>query len=72
MAAPAQMVVVLEAFVEYCVSLELGHMFESSWFAVSQTDVFHRPSPTGWLQQRTVSQSFSVTVLCNEAQRILI
>src|SRR2546425_12994847 len=41
MSVGAQMVVVLEAFVERCVSLGLGHPFEFSWLHVSQTDVFH-------------------------------
>jgi hypothetical protein len=38
----AQMVVVLKAFVERCISLVLGHPFKFSWLEVSQTDVFHR------------------------------
>src|SRR5258707_3335825 len=37
----AQMVVVLKALVECCVSLVLSHPFEFSWLDVSQTDVFH-------------------------------
>src|SRR5208283_2419628 len=41
MSVGAQMVVVLKAFVERCVSLVLGHAFELSWLDVSQTDVFH-------------------------------
>src|SRR5271170_2100784 len=41
MSVGAQMVVVLKAFVERCVSLVLGHPFEFSWLEVSQTDVFH-------------------------------
>src|SRR4029077_2110861 len=41
MSVGAQMVVVRKAFVEYCVSLVLGHPFEFSWLEVSQTDVFH-------------------------------
>jgi hypothetical protein len=41
MSAGAQMVIVLKAFVEHCVSLDLGHPFEGSWLDVSQTDVFH-------------------------------
>jgi hypothetical protein len=32
----AQMVIVLKAFVEHCVSLVLGHPFEFSWLDVSQ------------------------------------
>src|SRR4029077_1897738 len=42
MSVGAQMVVVLKAFVERCVSLFLGHPFEFSWLDVSQTDVFHQ------------------------------
>src|SRR5437867_803810 len=42
MSVGAQMVVVLKAFVERCVSLVFGHPFEFSWVDVSQTDVFHR------------------------------
>src|SRR5258705_9549758 len=42
MSVGTQMVVVLKAFVERCVSLVLGHAFEFSWLDVSQTDVFHR------------------------------
>src|SRR2546429_5532956 len=42
MSVGAQMVVVLKAFVERCVSLVLGHPFEFSWLDVSQADVFHR------------------------------
>jgi len=45
MSVGAQMVVVLEAFVEHRVSLVLGHTFECSWLDVSQTDVFHCSSP---------------------------
>src|SRR5713226_5548310 len=41
MSVGAQMVVVLKAFVERCMSLVLGHPFEFSWLEVSQTDVFH-------------------------------
>src|SRR5436190_12827075 len=41
MTVGAQMVVVLKAFVERCVSLVLAHPFEFSWLDVSQTDVFH-------------------------------
>src|SRR5213593_386629 len=42
MSVGAQMVVVLKAIVEHCVSLALSHPFECSWLDVSQTDVFHR------------------------------
>src|ERR1700676_4825920 len=45
MSVGAQMVVVLKAFVERCVSLVIGHAFEFSWLEVSQTDVFHCSSP---------------------------
>src|SRR5438105_10082638 len=41
MSVGAQMVVVLKAFVERCVSLALGHPFEFSRLEVSQADVFH-------------------------------
>ena len=41
MSVGAQMVVVLKAFVEHCVSLVLGHPFECAWLDVSQTDVSH-------------------------------
>ena len=44
MSVGAQMVVLLKAFVERCVSLGFSHPFEFSWLDVSQTDVFHRPS----------------------------
>src|SRR5262249_10220408 len=44
MSVGAQMVVVLEAFVEYGVLLVLGHPFERSRLEVTQTHVFHRPS----------------------------
>src|SRR5829696_5503124 len=53
MSVGAQMVVVLKAFVEYCVSLVLSHPFEFSWLEVSQTDVSHRFLPL-----------FSVQPLC--------
>src|SRR6266550_6913398 len=42
MSVGAQMVVVLKAFVERCVSLVFGHPFEFSWLDVSQANVFHR------------------------------
>src|SRR6266498_2213774 len=42
MSVGAQMVVILKAFVERCVSLVLGHPFEFSWLDVSQADVFHQ------------------------------
>src|SRR5689334_24627384 len=41
MSVGAQVVVVLKAFVERCVSLALRHSFEFSWLEVSQADVFH-------------------------------
>src|SRR5258706_7987829 len=37
----AEMVVILKAFVERCMSLVLGHPFEFSRRDVSQADVFH-------------------------------
>src|SRR5215213_5130447 len=48
MSVGPQMVVVLKAFVEYCVSLVLSHPFEFSRLDVSQTDVFHCSSPPWW------------------------
>src|SRR3989442_2493092 len=45
MSVGAQMVVVLKALIERCVSLVFGHPFECSWLEVSQTDVFHCSSP---------------------------
>jgi hypothetical protein len=42
MSVGAQMVIMLKACVEHCVSLVLGHPFECSWLDVSQTDVFHQ------------------------------
>src|SRR5258707_15619771 len=45
MSVGAQMVIVLKAFVEHCLSLVLGHPFEFSWLDVSQAYVFHCSSP---------------------------
>src|SRR5258707_146587 len=45
MSVGTQMVVVLKAFVEYCVSFVLGHPFEFSWLDVSPADVIHRFLP---------------------------
>jgi len=42
MSIGAQMVVVLKAFVEHCLSLVHGHPFDFSGLDVSQTDVFHQ------------------------------
>src|SRR5215213_2082893 len=42
MSVGAQMVVVLKALVEYCVSLVLSHPFKFPRLDVSQTDVSHR------------------------------
>src|SRR5713101_740319 len=62
MSVGAQMVVVLKAFVERCVSLVFGHPFEFSWLDVSQTDVFHRSSPCSflWGSQQHRCRKFSV------------
>src|SRR5215469_4849931 len=51
MSVGAQMVVILKAFVERCVSLVLGHLFEFSWLDVSQTYVFHCSSPHSGLAE---------------------
>jgi hypothetical protein len=40
MSVGAQMVIVLKAFVEHCVSLVLGHPFEFSWLEVAQQMYF--------------------------------
>src|SRR5260370_42341274 len=45
MSVGAQMVVVLKAIVEHCVSFVLGHPFDFSRLEVSQTDGFHCSSP---------------------------
>src|SRR5713101_2899760 len=55
MSVGTQMVVVLKAIVKRCLSLVLGHPFEFSWLDVSQTDVFHRPSPFVGGQQRNLA-----------------
>src|SRR5277367_1428743 len=52
----AQMVVVLKAFVEHCVSLVFGHGRVFCRLVVSQTDVFHCTSPFIGCQQRVMSQ----------------
>ena len=69
MSVGAQMVVVLKAFVERCVSLVLGHPFEFAWLDVSQTDVFHGPAPclshrfhSGVGANSPAATDFSVTV----------
>src|SRR6202790_389999 len=59
MSVGAQMVVVLKAFVERCVSFVFGHTFECSWFDVSQTDVFHRSSPRSSLLGGSQRHSFA-------------
>src|SRR4026207_1631259 len=72
MSVGAQMVVVLKAFVEHCVSLVLGHPFELSWLEVPQTDVFHLFFSSLVVASSTVVADFSVTVSSNEARHILI
>src|SRR5689334_12866400 len=52
MSVGAQMVVVLKAIVERCVSLVLGHPFEFSWLEIAQADVFH-PFLSSWWQPAT-------------------
>src|SRR5262245_3658001 len=64
MSVGAQMIVVLEAFVECRVKLDLGHPFELSWLDVSQTDVFHGASPVvgaGATSSQIVPSLFRVT-----------
>src|SRR4029434_2110061 len=72
MSVVAQMVIVRKAFVEHCVSLVLGHPFEFSWLDVSQTDVLHCSSPYCMWATGTSVANFCLTVLSNEAHRILI
>src|SRR5712691_8881863 len=71
MSVGAQMVVVLKAFVEQCVSLVLGHPFEFSRLEVSQTDVLHVLLLSVGASSPAVAD-FSVTVSSNGAQHILI
>src|SRR4026207_2062983 len=72
MSVGAQVVVVLKALVEYCVSLVLGHPFELSWLEVSQTDVLHLFFSSLVVASSTAVAGFSVTVSSNEARHILI
>src|SRR5271169_3809166 len=48
MSVGAQMVIVLKAFVEHCVSLVLGHPFEFPWLDASQTDEFPQFLLVSW------------------------
>src|SRR5438445_8200901 len=72
MSVGVQMVVVLKAFVERCVSLVLGHPFEFSWLEVSQTDVFHWFFSALVVASRHRCRRFSLTVSSNEERHILI
>jgi hypothetical protein len=45
MSVGAQMIVVLEAIVEHCVPLVLGHPFEFSRLEIAQTDISHSSLP---------------------------
>jgi hypothetical protein len=67
----AQVVVVLKAFVEHCVSLFLGHSREFCRIVVSHADVFHCSSPPG-RASGTALANVAVTVSSNEGQQILI
>src|SRR5438128_8385270 len=71
MSVGAQMVVVLKAFVERCVSLALGHPFEFSRLEVSQADVFI-VLLLSVVASGTAVADFSVTVSSNEERHILI
>jgi hypothetical protein len=74
------MIVVFKAYVEHSVLLALGHAIEFALIEVSQTDVFHCPSPRS--SRRFFSSSVgagstavadvAVTDSNNEAQHILI
>src|SRR6476646_10297308 len=67
MSVGAQMVIVLKAFVEHCVSLVLGHPFEFSWLDVSQTDVFHKFLQVS-CDSENRSSSFCYQVVVRETQ----
>src|SRR6266481_5267496 len=67
MSVGAQMVVVLKAFVERCVSLVLGHPFEFSWLEVSQTDVFH-PFLLVSCDSESRSSSFCYQIVVRETE----
>jgi len=71
MSVGAQMVVVLKAFVERCVSLVLDHVFECSWLHVTKQMyfivLFHSVGANS-----PVVADFSVIVSSNEAQHIPI
>src|SRR5687767_2846497 len=67
MSVGAQMVVVLKAFVEHCVSLVLGHPFECSWLDVSQTDVFHQ-FLLGSCDSESRSSSFCYQIVVPETE----
>ena len=69
MPAGAQMIIVLKAFVEHCVSPVLCHPFEFSWLEVSQTDVFHCPSPRSSSLGR--SQQHCLRARCPSSSRVV-
>src|SRR5260370_32411914 len=77
MSVGAEMVVVLKAFVERCMSLVLGHPFEFSWLDVSQTDVFHRfplvscDSLFAVTQSRSSSLRYQIVVRETENRQLL-
>src|ERR1700683_3559371 len=67
MSVGAQMVVVLKAIVEHCVSLVLGHPFDFSWLEVSQTDVFH-PFLLVSCDSESRSSSFCYQIVVRETE----
>src|SRR5437660_10704758 len=77
MSVGVQMVVVLKAFIERCVSLVLGHPFEFSWLDVSQADVFHPfPLVSGdslfpMTQSRSSSLCYQIVLRETEDRRLL-
>src|SRR5260370_26420702 len=71
MSVGAQMVVVLKAFVERCVSLVLGHPFEFSWLEVSQADVFHRFLLVPVTQGRSSSFCYQIVVRETENRQLI-
>jgi hypothetical protein len=48
----AQVIVILEAFVEHCLLLLLGHFWQFSSLDLSQTNVFHHASSPGGGKRR--------------------
>src|SRR5208337_3531833 len=67
MSVGAQMVIMLKACVEHCVSLVLGHPFEFPWLDVSQTDEFH-PFLLVSCDSESRSSSFCYQIVVRETE----